>query len=70
MKILFVSHSNTQTIITVKIEGGFVYPNDYETHIYNHDGGYTERWNITSTNEEAAYMHKQLCEKCGIKVNM
>jgi hypothetical protein len=71
MKILFVSNSPKQTVITARVnDGSFNTPNDYETHIYNHDGGYTELWRISSTFEEAAYMHKQLCEKCYIKVNM
>jgi hypothetical protein len=70
MKILFVSHSPTQTVITLKKTGDINTPNEYQTHLYNHDGGYTEKWNVTDTFEEATYMHKQLCEKCYIKVNM
>ena len=68
MKILFVSHGPKQTVVTVSLycdlNGGF------ETHLYNHDGGHTEMWSVSSSFEQAAYMHKQLCEKCYIKVNM
>lgn len=73
MKILFVSNSPKQTVITVKLEQKDVPGTDYydfETHLYNHDGGHTEMWSVSATFEQAAYMHKQLCEKCGIKVNM
>ena len=69
MKILFVSHSPRQTIITVRIDGD-IDNTEYQTHLYNHDSGYTEKWNTSFEFEEGAYMHKQLCQKCGIKVNM
>lgn len=67
MKILFVSHGPKQTVITVNL--GYDV-NGFETHLYNHDGGHTEKWSVACSFEEAAYMHKQLCEKCYIKVNM
>ena len=70
MRILFVSNSRNQTVVTVKLEGDFYNPNGFETHLYNHKGGHTEMWSRSSTFEEAAYMHKQLCEKCNIQVNM
>ena len=68
MRILFVSHSDKQTVVTVKLCTKPDY--DFETHLYNHDGGHTEMWSASIDTEQAAYMHKQLCEKCGIKVNM
>lgn len=70
MRILFVSHSNTQTIVTARLDGDFNNPNKFETHLYNREGGHTEMWSRSYTFEEASYMHKQLCEKCNIKVNM
>lgn len=72
MKILFVSNSPKQTVITVKLEQKDLAITDYDfqTHLYNHDGGHTEMWSVSSSFEQAAYMHKQLCEKCYIKVNM
>ena len=70
MKILFVSNSPSQTIVTVKLEGNVNVPNLYEVHLYNNTSGYTERFSTCYTHEDAAYYHKQLCEKCHIKVNM
>ena len=70
MKILFLSNSRKQTVVTVKIEGDVKNPNDYETHLYNHDSGHTEMWSLSSSFEQAAYMHKQLCMKCMIQINM
>jgi hypothetical protein len=67
MKILFVSNNHAQSIITAYL--GFDV-DCYETHLYNHGGGYTEKWSVSSTFEQAVYMHRQLCEKCAIKVNM
>ena len=68
MKILFVSHSPTQTVVTVSgLELG---DHGYEIHLYNHDNGYTEMWSIANDFENAAFYHKQLCMKCGIKTNM
>lgn len=71
MKILFVSHSGTQTVITVCLERKDlgITDYDYETHLYN-DNGHTEMWSVSKDHEQATYMHKQLCEKCYIKVNM
>lgn len=71
MKILFVSHSPTQTVITVRLErkDPSITDYDYEVHLYN-DNGYTEMWSVAKDHEHAAYKHKQLCEKCYIKVNM
>ena len=71
MKILFVSHSPTQTVITVRLERKDPNITDYgyEVHLYN-DNGYTEMWSVAKDHEHAAYKHKQLCEKCYIKVNM
>ena len=66
MKVLFVSHTHNQTIITVNLGYGI---DGFETHLYN-QGGHTERWSVGSTFENAIDMHKQLCEKCNIKVNM
>ena len=70
MKILFVSNSPKQTVITVKKMGDINTPNEYQTHLFTRDGGHTEKWCTTDTFEEAAYMHKQLCDKCYINVNM
>jgi hypothetical protein len=72
MKILFVSNSPRQTVITVDLErkDPTVTEFDFETHLYNHDGGYTELWSVSPTYDRAGFMHKQLCQKCGIKVNM
>lgn len=67
MKILFVSNGPKQTVVTVNL---YYDVNGFETHLYNHDGGYTEMWSASSSFEHAAHMHKQLCEKCYIKVNM
>ena len=69
MRILFISNSRNQTIVTVIIEGTYN-SNNFETHLYNHKGGHTEMWSRCSTFEEASYLHKQLCEKCNIQVNM
>ncbi len=70
MKILFVSHSRNQTVITARIDGDINNPTEYQTHLYNLDSGYTELWNTSYTFEEGAYMHKQLCQKCYITTNM
>ena len=72
MKILFVSNSPRQTVITVHLErkDPAVTEYDFETHLYNHFGGHTEMWSVSPTYERALYMHKQLCEKCDIKVNI
>ena len=67
MKILFVSTSPTQTIVTVSL--GYDV-SGYEVHLYNRDNGYTEKWTSCNTYEDAAYYHKQLCNKCYITVNM
>jgi hypothetical protein len=72
MKILFVSNSPRQTVITLKLEqkNPGITDFDFQTHLYNHDGGHTEFWSASEDHEQASYMHKQLCEKCNIKVNM
>ena len=72
MKILFVSHSPKQTVITVKLEQKDLDTTDfdYQIHLYNHKGGYTEMWSVAKDHEQASYYHKQLCEKCNIQVNM
>ena len=67
MKILFVSNSPTQTVVTVSLGYDI---QGYEIHLYNHDNGYTECWTKVNDFEMAAYYHKQLCMKCGIKTNM
>ncbi len=70
MRILFLSNSPKQTVVTVRIDGDINKPAEYQTHLYNHDSGHTELWNTSYTFEEGAYMHKQLCMKCYITTNM
>ena len=65
MKILFVSKSPKQTVITIQKA-----IDDYEVHLYNHYSGYTEMWTTAKDHEGATYFHKQLCMKCYIDTNM
>ena len=65
MKILFVSKSPKQTVITIQKAS-----DDYEVHLYNHDSGFTEVWTTAKDYVGAAYWHKQLCMKCYIDTNM
>ena len=67
MKILFVSHSSTQTVITVSLGYDI---QGYEIHLYNHDTGYTETWTTTNNLKDAEFYHKELCKKCGIRIPM
>ena len=68
MKILFVSHSSTQTVVTVSgLELG---DHGYEIHLYNHDNGYTETWTTANDFKDAEFYHKELCKKCGIRIPM
>ena len=67
MKILFVSNSSTQTVVTVSLGYDI---QGYEIHLYNHDNGYTECWTKANDFENAVFYHKELCMKCGIKTNM
>lgn len=71
MKILFVSHSHTQTVITVQLEreNPSATDFDFQVHLYNQNG-HTEMCTVAHDYEHAAFMHKQICEKSGIMVNM
>ena len=55
MKILFVSTSDKQTVITVKLEqkDPGITDLDFQTHLYNHDGGHTEFWSASENHEQA-----------------
>ena len=67
MKILFVSNSPTQTVVTVSLGYDI---QGYEIHLYNHGNGYTECWTKADDFVNAEFYHKELCMKCGIKTNM
>jgi|GEM_PF-4507241 hypothetical protein len=79
MKILFVSHSidGSQTAITVMHEpiGDPAYSpfytekGSFEIYLYN-DNGHQELWSVANTFVDAVMLHKSLCEKCSIRVNM
>ena len=69
MKVIFVSHSATQSAITVKLHHNDNYGDSYEIHLFN-DNGTTERHSVAYTLEEALTYHRYLCEKCNIRVNV
>ena len=64
MKILFISRGENQTAITL------MYAEDnFEIHLHN-DNGHGELWSVANNFTDAIMLHKSLCEKCSIKVNM
>ena len=64
MKILFISRGKDQTVITL------MYADDrFEIHLHN-DNGHGELWSSASSIDSAVTLHKSLCEKCSIRVNM
>ena len=60
MKILKVSHNDTQVVITI-----YKYTGMYEIYLYN-ENGHSELHSISNDHDNALMYHQFLCEKCGI----
>lgn len=69
MKVILVSHSSTQSVITVKLPETDTLAETYEIHLFN-DNGHTELHSRSFHFEEALRYHRFLCEKCNIRVNI